>query len=105
VAIDANVSKEEDVQNMIDTAVEKFGTLDILVNNAGIMDNFMPAATVTNEMWDKVFAVNVYGGMRGTRKALNVFLEKGSGVIVNIGSAAGVCGSRAGAASTDSNQA
>ena len=105
VAIVANVSKEEDVQKMIDTAVEKFGTLDILVNNAGIMDNFMPAATVTDEMWDKVFAVNVCGVMRATRKALNVFLEKGSGVIVNIASAAGVCGSRAGAAYTASKHA
>jgi len=88
VAVVANVSKEDDVQNMIDTAVEKFGMLDILVNNAGIMDNFMLAVIVTDEMWDKVFAVNVYGVMRDTRKALNVSLEKGSGVIVNIASAA-----------------
>lgn len=105
IAVAANVSKEDDVQNMIDTAVETFGSLDILVNNAGIMDNFMPAATVTDEMCDRVFAINVSGVMRSTRKALNIFLEKGSGVIVNITSAAGVCGSRAGAAYTASKHA
>ncbi|MDD3995017.1 MAG: SDR family NAD(P)-dependent oxidoreductase, partial [Dehalococcoidales bacterium] len=38
-AVIANVTKEEDVQNMIDEAINTYGTLDILVNNAGILDN------------------------------------------------------------------
>lgn len=42
IAVAANVAKEEDVQNMIDTAVNTYGTLDVLVNNAGIMDNMVP---------------------------------------------------------------
>ncbi len=49
-AVTANVAKEADVQNMIDAAVKTYGTLDILVNNAGIMDNFVPAAEVTDEL-------------------------------------------------------
>ena len=52
-AITANVTKEKDVQNMIDTAISTYGSLDILVNNAGIMDNFVPAAEVTDELWEK----------------------------------------------------
>lgn len=104
-AVVANVAKEEDVQNMIDTAVDAYGTLDILVNNAGIMDNMVPAAELTDELWEKVLSINTTGLMRATRKALSVFLEKEHGVIVNMASSAGLAGSRAGAAYTASKHA
>lgn len=105
VAVASNVAKEEDVQNLIDTAVNEYGTLDILVNNAGIMDNFVPAGDLTDELWDRVFAVNTTGPMRTIRKSLPIFLEKESGVIVNIASAGGLYGSRAGAAYTAAKHA
>jgi NAD(P)-dependent dehydrogenase (short-subunit alcohol dehydrogenase family) len=104
-AVIANVAKEADIQNMIDTAVSAYGTLDILVNNAGIMDNFMPAADVTDELWEKVFAVNATGPMRAIRKALPIFIKKGAGVIINIASAGGLLGSRAGVSYTASKHA
>ncbi|MEQ8153830.1 MAG: SDR family oxidoreductase [Clostridiaceae bacterium] len=102
MALAANVAKEDDVQNLIDSAVITYGTLDILVNNAGIMDNFVPAEALTDELWDKVFAVNSTGPMRTIRKALPIFLNKGKGVIINIASVGGVTGSKAGAAYTAS---
>ncbi|MEQ8197991.1 MAG: SDR family oxidoreductase [Clostridiaceae bacterium] len=102
MALAANVAKEDDVQNLIDAAVSTYGTLDILVNNAGIMDNFVPAEALTDELWDKVFAVNSTGPMRTIRKALPIFLNKGKGVIINIASVGGVTGSKAGAAYTAS---
>ena len=105
ISVLADITREEEVQNLIDTAVHKFGTLDILVNNAGIMDNFVPAGAVTDELWDKVFQINVTGAMRTIRKVLPIFTEKGSGVIVNIASAGGLLGSRAGAAYTASKHA
>ncbi|WP_100010158.1 glucose 1-dehydrogenase [Lentibacillus sediminis] len=105
IAVVANVAKEEDVQNMIDTAVDHYGTLDILVNNAGMMDNMMPAAEVTDDLWEKVLSVNTTGIMRATRKALSIFLEKERGVIVNMASSAGLAGSRAGATYTASKHA
>ena len=105
VAVASNVAKEEDVQNLIDTAVNEYGTLDILVNNAGIMDNFVPAGDLTDELWDRVFAVNTTGPMRTIRKSLPIFLDKESGVIVNIASAGGLYGSRAGAAYTAAKHA
>lgn len=105
VAAVANVADEDDVQKMIDTAVEQFGTLDVLVNNAGIMDNFVPAHELTDELWDKVLAVNTTGPMRAIRKALPIMMEKGKGSIVNVASVAGVGGSRAGAAYTASKHA
>ncbi|MBC2325047.1 SDR family oxidoreductase [Listeria booriae] len=105
LAVVANVMKEEDIQAMIDKAVETYGTLHILVNNAGIMDNFVPAGEVTDELWDRVFAINTTGVMRTTRKAISIFEKQGNGVIVNIASAGGLFGSRAGAAYTASKHA
>ncbi|WP_160719689.1 SDR family oxidoreductase [Bacillus sp. USDA818B3_A] len=105
LAVSANVAKEEDIQNLIETAVLEFGTLDILVNNAGIMDNFEPAGDVEDEKWERVFAVNTTSVMRATRKALPIFLKKKNGVIINIASAGGLQGARAGAAYTASKHA
>ncbi|MCM3030535.1 SDR family oxidoreductase [Niallia sp. MER 6] len=104
-AVSANVAKEEDIQNLIDTTVQNYGTLDILVNNAGIMDNFEPAGDILDENWERVFAVNTTSVMRATRKALPIFLEKESGVIINVASAGGLQGARAGAAYTASKHA
>ncbi|MBB3113290.1 NAD(P)-dependent dehydrogenase (short-subunit alcohol dehydrogenase family) [Paenibacillus phyllosphaerae] len=105
LALVANVAKEEDVQSLIDDTVKEFGTVDILVNNAGIMDNFVPAADLTDELWERVFAVNTTGPMRAIRKVLPIFLEKKGGVIVNVASAGGLFGSRAGAAYTAAKHA
>ncbi|MCM3715327.1 SDR family oxidoreductase [Alkalihalobacillus oceani] len=105
IAVVANVAKEEDIQNLIDTAVNSYGTLDILVNNAGIMDNFEAAADIQDESWEKIFAINTTSVMRATRKALPIFLEKQKGVIINIASAGGLQGARAGATYTASKHA
>jgi len=105
IAVMANVAIENDVQNLIDTAVNTFGTVDILVNNAGIMDNFEPAGDIEDDKWERVFAVNTTSVMRSTRKVLPIFLEKEQGVIINVASAGGLQGARAGAAYTASKHA
>lgn len=105
IGVQVNVTSEEDINKMVDTAVNEFGDLDILVNNAGIMDNFVPAADLTDDLWERVMAINTTGVMRGMRKALSIFLEKEQGTIINIASAAGLAGSRAGAAYTASKHA
>lgn len=105
IAVAANVTKQADVDYMIDQAVNTYGKLDILVNNAGIMDKMTPAADITDELWDNVFAINTTSMMRSTRKALSVFLEAESGVIINMASAAALYGSRAGVAYTAAKHA
>jgi NAD(P)-dependent dehydrogenase (short-subunit alcohol dehydrogenase family) len=105
MAVVANVAKEEDIQNLIDTTVNTYGTLDILVNNAGIMDNFEPAGDIEDEKWERIFAINMTSVMRATRKVVPIFLEKQSGIIINIASAGGLQGARAGAAYTASKHA
>lgn len=105
IAIQVNVAMEDDVQRLFDETINSYGTVDILVNNAGIMDNFVPAGDLTDELWERVFAVNSTGPMRTMRKALEIFLPKNSGIIVNVASAGGLFGSRAGAAYTASKHA
>ncbi|WP_243354402.1 SDR family oxidoreductase [Bacillus litorisediminis] len=104
-AIKANVAELADIENMIDTAVKEYGTLDILVNNAGIMDGFEPAGDITDEKWDRIFDVNTKGVIRAIRKAIPIFLENGTGIIVNIASTGGFSGAHAGVAYTASKHA
>jgi NAD(P)-dependent dehydrogenase (short-subunit alcohol dehydrogenase family) len=104
-ALKVNVALVEDIDNMIDTAVNEYGTLDILVNNAGIMDGFEPVGDINDERWDLIFDINTKSVMRSTRKALPIFLEKGKGVIVNTASTGGVSGAHAGATYTASKHA
>jgi len=100
-----DMSKEKDIEKMLDHAVKNFGTLDILVNNAGIMDNFEPVAEVDDRLWERVMNVNVTGPFRAMRGAVKIFLSKGSGNIINISSLGGINGARAGAAYTTSKHA
>ncbi len=101
----ANMAKSEDIEKMVKVALDTYGTVDILVNNAGIMDNFYPAAEVTDQLWDRVMAINVTGPLKAMRSVLNIMLEKKSGVIINISSLGGLQGARAGAAYTASKHA
>lgn len=105
IAVKTNVAVEADIQTLIDTTVNTYGTVDILVNNAGIMDNFEPAGDIQDDQWEKIFAVNTTSVMRATRKVLPVFLEKKAGVIINVASAGGLFGARAGAAYTATKHA
>lgn len=105
IAVKTNVANLDDINMMIDTAVNGYGTLDILVNNAGIMDNMAPVGDVTDEKWDQIFEINTKGVMRAIRKALPIFLEKGKGVIINTASTGGFSGAHAGVAYTASKHA
>ena len=85
VVFQGDVSKLEDNEKMIDAAVAEFGKLDVLVNNAGIMDNMAPIGDATDEMYERVMKVNVYGPMCAMRKATQVFLAQGNGGnIINV---------------------
>jgi NAD(P)-dependent dehydrogenase (short-subunit alcohol dehydrogenase family) len=105
IAVKTNVADLNDINAMIDTAVNEYGTLDILVNNAGIMDNMAPAGDVDDEKWDLIFDINTKGVMRAIRKAIPIFLEKGKGVIINTASTGGFSGAHAGVAYTASKHA
>lgn len=100
-----DVTDKDAVEAMIDFVVKDYGRLDILYNNAGIMDEMLPVAELTDEVYRQVMEVNVYGPMCAMRKAVNEMIKTGGGVIINTASVAGIRGSRAGAAYTASKHA
>ena len=79
VPFTGDVSKKEDCEAMIEACVTEFGKLDVLINNAGIMDNMAAAANFSDEKYQSVMAINVYGPLAAIRKAVNVFLAQGQG--------------------------
>ena len=100
-----DVSKRDDVEAMVARAIEGHGGLDVLVNNAGIMDSFQGVATLEDDTYARVMAVNVYGPLAAMRVAVRHMKGHGGGSIVNISSAAGAGGGAAGAAYTASKHA
>jgi len=104
-AVVANVAKEDDVEAMINTAVNTYGRLDVLVNNAGIMDRATPVADCSDELWNRVMAVNLNGPFYACRLAVPIMQKQGGGSIINTASVAGVRGGAAGVAYTSSKHA
>lgn len=98
----ADMSKEDEIENMISQALNQFGKLDILINNAGIMDHFEAVSELSNLRWEQVMKVNLEGPMKAMRSACRLFLQQKKGNIINIASVGGLFGARAGAAYTAS---
>ncbi|MCA0173867.1 glucose-1-dehydrogenase [Bacillus sp. RAR_GA_16] len=86
IAVQADVSKEAEVERLITAAHENFGTLNVMMNNAGIQKE-IPSHQMTLEDWNNVISVNLSGTFLGSTKAINYMLEhqiKGS--IINMSS-------------------
>jgi 3-oxoacyl-[acyl-carrier protein] reductase len=83
-----NVTVEEDVQRLIDTAVAELGHVDVLINNAGL-GGTVDLVDMTDEQWGVVLDVTLTGTMRATRAALRHMIPRGGGVIVNNASVIG----------------
>jgi sorbitol-6-phosphate 2-dehydrogenase len=99
VFVRCDVTSKADVENMVTTAVDRFGRLDVLVNNAGInVPRLLVDPTgkeeLTEEIWDKVFAVNVKGQFLCAQAAARAMLAGGKGgVLINMSSESGMEGS------------
>ena len=90
--VKCDVSKSEEVENLVNKTVEHFGKLDILVNNAGI-GGLGGILEVTDESWNKTLNINLSGTMFGMRAAAKVMKEKGiKGSIINLSSILGLVG-------------
>lgn len=86
----ADVTRSADVKALVDEAVKRFGRLDVVVNNAGWTHRNRPALEVSEDEFDKVYAVNVKSVYLATVHAVPVFRAQGGGVFINIASTAGV---------------
>lgn len=90
--VEADVSRQEDVEALVAATVDTYGGLDVAVNNAGILGRFVPTADYPVELFDRITAVNQRGVFLGMREQIRVMAEGGGGAIVNTSSAAGLQG-------------
>ena len=89
-AMEADVSIDGDVSKMVQEALERWGQLDILVNNAGTTHRNQPMTEVTEEEYERIFAVNVKSVYLSAKHIVPVMKKQGFGVILNVASTAGV---------------
>lgn len=90
IAIAADVTKRADIDEAVQGTLAEFGRIDIVVNNAGWSHKNRPMLEVGEEEFDRVYAVNVKSIFHMAHAVVPVLAEQGGGVIVNIGSTAGI---------------
>jgi 3-oxoacyl-[acyl-carrier protein] reductase len=90
LAVACDVTNKADIVRAVEMTEKKFGVTDILVNNAGVAHVNKPLMEIDEREFDRVFDVNVKGLFVFTQAVVPAMRNKGGGVIVNIGSTAGL---------------
>jgi 3-oxoacyl-[acyl-carrier protein] reductase len=90
IAVSCDVSRKVDVDAATAATLKAFGTIDILVNNAGTTHRNRPMLEVEEAEFDRVFAVNVKSIFLFAHAVVPAFRRQGHGIIINIGSTAGI---------------
>src|SRR5437764_1526227 len=90
IALTCDVARKGEIDAAIQAALAAFGRLDILVNNAGVAHVNKPVTEIAEAEFDRVFAVNVKGLFLFSQAMVPVFRRQGGGVMINIGSTAGL---------------
>jgi 3-oxoacyl-[acyl-carrier protein] reductase len=91
MALKVNVADPDEVEQMVETIIEKFSRIDILVNNAGITRDKL-LLRMSSEDWDAVLDVNLKGVFNCTKSVIKYMSKQRSGKIVNIASVVGLMG-------------
>ena len=97
IAVRADVTKKVEVQHLVKTAVDHFGSIAILINNAGDLIQRCPIVEMPEELWEAIMNLNVKGVFLVTQAVLPVMFQQGSGNIINITSIAARTGGGSGA--------
>ena len=93
LAIPTDVADPAQVNTMVAQVMAQLGRLDMLVNNAYISGGYAPLPETTDEVWNRVLAVNLTGYFNCARAVAKVMIEQGGGAMVNLASGAGIRGS------------
>lgn len=88
--VQADVSKTADWERLVKTTLDTFGGLNIVVNNAGYTHRNQPMLNVSEELFDRIYSVNVKSLYWSAKHVVPVFQQGGSGVFITIASTAGI---------------
>ncbi|MHB1514862.1 MAG: SDR family oxidoreductase [Acidiferrobacteraceae bacterium] len=88
IAVQVDVTQSEQVKQLVDAAVERYGRIDVLINNAGLMPH-SPLERLKVADWDRMIDVNIKGVLYGIAAALPYMQQQKSGHIINVSSVAG----------------
>ena len=97
-----NVVDKDNIKQMVNDTIHRFGRIDILSNTAGIFEGFTPSLETPEEVWDKVLDINLKSLYLVTNAVLPQMIKQGKGNIINISSGAGLIGGGGGIAYTSS---
>ncbi len=89
LAVQANISEEDDCHRLVEETRTAFGSVDVLVNNAAL-NYYIPIVDYPASRWKRAFAVNVHGPFMLSQAVLPEMIERGSGAIINISSGAAI---------------
>jgi NADP-dependent 3-hydroxy acid dehydrogenase YdfG len=88
IALETNVTRREQVQRLVDAAIQTYGRVDVVINNAGLMPQSLLESLKVDD-WDRMIDVNIKGVLYGIAAALPYMKEQKSGQIINVSSVAG----------------
>ena len=90
ISVTADVTKRADIENAVRKTLDAFSRIDIVVNNAGWSHKNRPMLEVTEDEFDRVYAINVKSIFHMANAVVPLLAKQGGGVIINIGSTAGI---------------
>jgi NAD(P)-dependent dehydrogenase (short-subunit alcohol dehydrogenase family) len=102
LALEADVSRRDQVEGVVAAATGRFGRIDLLCNNAGVLDDYTPAHETSDELWNRVIGINLTGAFLFARAVVPAMMAQGKGVIVNTASISSFVAGGGGAAYTAS---
>ena len=97
IAVSADLTSTRAVAPLVEVTVSALGPIDVLVNNAGSLVERLPLSALTEEAWDRIYALNVKSAVFLTQAIAPSMIERQRGAIVNVGSIAGHNGGGPGA--------
>lgn len=89
LAVSGDITREDDIAGLVETALARLGRIDILVNNAGTFGG-APLHEMADEHWDNMFDINLRGAFRLTKRVIPAMRKQKSGSIVHISSILGM---------------
>ena len=86
LAITTDMTKPQDIKNMIKKTIDKYGRIDILINNAGQGMHGFTVETIDIEKYKQIMELNVYGVIKAMQEVIPIMRKQGGGMILNISS-------------------